>query len=114
MSFQLNPQADTNGTYLQGYIKASYPELKRLFGDPLKSDDYKISGEWVFYDDVDGLVFTIYDWKSTSLYDPELPTVEQFRNNPNMEVFNVGGHYSAKGFIWWLEGELSKIRRESV
>jgi hypothetical protein len=113
MSFQLKPNADTNGTWLQGHVKASYPELEALFGKPTKSDEYKISGEWVFYDNVSKEVFTLYDWKLTSLYDPSLPSVEEFRKSDTTEVFNVGGRTSAEDFIAWLESEIGKVKWEN-
>ena len=110
MSFQVNPYAETTGTWLQGHIIVSYSQLEALFGKPSRSDEYKISGEWVFYDDVDGEVFTLYDWKMTSLYDPDLPSVDEFRKNPLPVIFNIGGRDSAKEFIAWLESEIKKLK----
>ena len=50
------------GTSLQGYVECSYSLLVQLFGSPMEGGD-KSKAEWVVKTD-DGVVFTIYDWKS--------------------------------------------------
>lgn len=67
------------GVSLSLYYVASYEELQEVLGDPLpKSDEYKVSTEWILEDE-NGNVATVYDYKSTSLYAPDLPSVEEFR-----------------------------------
>lgn len=55
-----------DGTGLQGYLPEGtrYEDIVRIFGDPQfgKSLDGKIQVEWVGR--INGLVFTIYDYKS--------------------------------------------------
>ena len=55
-----------DGTGLQGYLPEGtrYEDIVRVFGDPQfgKSPDGKIKVEWV--GQINGLVFTIYDYKS--------------------------------------------------
>jgi hypothetical protein len=86
---------DINGTSFKGHVMATYSQLVALLGEPGESDGYKVSGEWVlkFEDDK---VATIYDWKSTALYDGELPSVEDFRKWADEKPidWHVGGHDS--------------------
>ena len=57
----------TNGTFLQGYLSASYSELLSKFGEPTVGDAYKIDAEWeILFDD--GKVATIYNWKDGKNY----------------------------------------------
>lgn len=108
--FKLNNNADVNGTSLIGHVILNYQSIVKHFGPPIESDEYKVSGEWVFEDDK-GNVFTLYDWKSTDLYDTGLPTVSQFRLQDSAE-FNIGGHYNNKKdaelFIRWIQFVISK------
>jgi len=65
INYQTHNDTDVNidGTYLQGYVSASYDTLKTLFGQPTESDGYKIDCEWnVEFDD--GTVVAIYNWKN--------------------------------------------------
>ncbi len=98
----VNHDADTNGTHLQGAIVTSYNRLLELFGEPKDDDSYKVSGRWTFT--FQGKVFTLYDWKSTALYDDDYPSVKEFRARPEA-LFNVGGHSDASEFI----AELKKL-----
>ena len=83
---------DAIGTHLQGHITAVYKDLEEILGQPEEGDEYKVSGEWTLTDS-DGNVVTLYDWKSTELYDDSLPSVLQFRRNPDEQEFNIGGRY---------------------
>lgn len=62
-------EIDTNGTCLQGHIKASMQQIKLVFGEPsyIGDIDGKIRCEWLieFYDDEEDeyITATIYDWK---------------------------------------------------
>lgn len=58
---------NANGTYLQGYLDASYNELIKVFGEPNNGpNDFgldKTTCEWILeYED--GKYCTIYDWKT--------------------------------------------------
>jgi hypothetical protein len=84
------PHDSIGGTWLQGYIDASYAELVAVFGEPnCPGDNYKVSTEWCMRFE-DGTVATIYDWKLTNLYDDEMWTVSQMRGF-NRE-WNIGGN----------------------
>lgn len=114
MKFKLDNYADPIGTSLKNYVEASYEDLEYLFGTPTISDDYKVSGEWVFTSE-DGDVVTLYDWKETSLYDSGLPSVEEFRTRNNI-CFHVGANsgMAAYDFIAWLEEKLANPHAEEA
>ncbi len=63
-----------DGTGLQGYLPEGtrYEDVVQVFGEPQfgKSPDSKIKAEWI--GKINGLVFTIYDYKSR--IDPERNT----------------------------------------
>lgn len=66
MNNQLNWQRQTsnvtNGTGLQGYVRATYDELVSIFGKPEYMGDYdKITHQWVL--NIEGVIATIYDYK---------------------------------------------------
>lgn len=82
-----------DGTSGMGEIKVRYKDLVLAFGEPMESDGHKVSGEWIFFEEESGEVFTIYDWKSTDLYDDGLPSVERFRASNKAVTFNIGGNH---------------------
>lgn len=92
--------AVVGGTSLKGYLSGyTYSQLVEALGEPTfpeASDDGKVQKEWVFSDD--GLVFTIYDWKT---YNEECTTTQ-------LQGWNVGGKTSAYNFIAWVEKQLNK------
>jgi hypothetical protein len=72
--FTLAQDADTTGIGGMDEIEIAPARVVATFGPPFsRGDEYKISGEWVFLDDA-GLVFTLSDWKATSLFDPSFPS----------------------------------------
>ena len=90
-----------NGTYKVSEVMVSPARLIEVFGKPMGSDGYKASGEYLFVGDNDE-VFTVYDWKSTSLYDPGLESPEQFWSYSSPEYFSVGGKSNPDSFVTWL------------
>lgn len=102
-----------NGTSKLGSISLRYKDIVMAFGDPISFDDYKVSGEWVFQDDETGAVFTLYDWKSTYLYDPGLPSVEEFRALEYPVTFNIGGNgkMSVEEFKSLLVKQIEYVKR---
>ena len=60
---------NVGGTFLQGYIKASYEQLVKTFGEPHDpdGDNYKTDVEWAF-EFADCTVATIYNWKNGHNY----------------------------------------------
>jgi hypothetical protein len=91
--FHLDPAADFNGTHRVGTVLLAPAFLVERFGPPLEADGYKVSGQYVFGDGT-GAVFTLYDWKETTLYhggDSDCPTPQQFWEDPSPGVFHIGG-----------------------
>ena len=82
---------EANGTSRVGDIRLVYSDIVLAFGEPGESDGCKVSGEWTFVNDETKHVFTLYDWKSTNLYDSDYPSVEEFRAYPLPVQFNIGG-----------------------
>lgn len=81
-----------NGTSYKSSIQLVYSDIVRAFGEPVEFDEYKVSGQWTFHDPSTGAVFTLYDWKSTSLYSSDLPSVTEFRSSSTPAIFNIGGN----------------------
>lgn len=57
---------DVTGTSLVGYVTTTYQYLVERLGEPTSgpSGDNKVSVSWE--GEIDGQVYTIYDWKQTS------------------------------------------------
>lgn len=104
-TYKLKPNANIDGTFKQAELHTTFPELLALFGMPEESDGYKSSGDWIFESNK-GDVFTIYDWKSTNLYDPSLPSVDTFRRSPAVVTFSVGGRGDVADFLSWVSWRL--------
>tara|TARA_B100000131_G_C18096065_1_gene604076 strand:+ start:952 stop:1272 length:321 start_codon:yes stop_codon:yes gene_type:complete len=104
--FKLNQDASVNGTCRQSEVMVAPSRLIEKFGPPIESDGYKVSGEYVF-EDSEGSVFTVYDWKATTLYSPDYGfTPEYFWSLTTPMEFNVGGNKSAADFVEWLKKEV--------
>jgi hypothetical protein len=58
-----------SGTHGYAEIQMAPASVVRCFGNGFGGDGFKVSRQWVFRKG--DLVFTLYDWKSTSLYDPD-------------------------------------------
>lgn len=73
-----------------GLYEISPRELIKKFGLPLEGDKYKVSGEYIFISE-NGDSFTLYDWKSTSLYERDYLDPLSFWRQENPYMFCVGG-----------------------
>lgn len=68
--------ASINGTSLQGYMKASYDDLVKAFGEPdfdstRDGESDKVHTQWALeFENAEGdmIIATIYDWKEDSAY----------------------------------------------
>jgi 2-iminobutanoate/2-iminopropanoate deaminase len=91
MSYKMDPEADISGTCWVGDLEIAPSELVRALGAPhARLDAYKVSGLYSF---VDGpRVFTVYDWKSTSLYQHGLPSPLAFWNSRSKLVLSIGSN----------------------
>ncbi len=107
--YKLNPEVDTSGT--DGLTLFEFPPvgLVELFGEACDSDGYKVSRKHVFTSDR-GDVFTVYDWKQTTLYrgkDSGAPTPEEFWHSRELKFLRIGGRAGSnpRPFVKWLQGE---------
>lgn len=82
-----------NGTSRMSDMLVVPSDLVLAFGKPGESDGYKVSGEWTFHDEQNGIVFTLYDWKCTSLYDSDLPDPEDLWAMITPVYINIGGNH---------------------
>lgn len=82
-----------NGTSRMGEIEIPPADLIMAFGKPGESDGYKVSGEWTFHNEESNVVFTLYDWKSTSLYDDECPSPKELWAMTEPVRINIGGNH---------------------
>ena len=104
--FKLNQDANINGTCRQSEIMVAPARLIEVFGQPVPCDGYKVSGEYIF-EGPDGQVFTLYDWKCTTLYDPYYGvTPQDFWSQTIKRDFNIGGRGYAGDFVGWLKNKL--------
>lgn len=106
---------EPSGTSLKGEIEASYADLVALLGEPqYKVDrrnpqsDGKCSTEWNLT--CDGRVFTLYDYKKTSLYDPDLPSPAEFRALPSYS-WHIGARDGVEPFLNLLESALAGLKK---
>ena len=102
MSFKLDLNANISDTSLVDAIKVAPAEFVRIFGGPHRYlDERKVSGLYSF---VDGeKVFTVYDWKSTSLWGDGLPSPLAFWNSQRQKELSIGGNSEdAAEFKSWL------------
>lgn len=114
-TFKLDLTANSGGTHRIGEIALSPARLVARFGPPRRCDEYKVSGLYAFTDDL-GNVYTLYDWKATTLYndheldgyEPILPTPEKFWSNPHFAEFSIGGRDDCdiEAFSNWLAVEV--------
>ena len=110
--WRLNPTADISGTSLVVEIGISPAFLVARFGPPLPTAECRVTGRYVFTNH-SGVVFTIYDWKSTSAYlgdDEDAPSPDEFWESVVDEEMSVGGRGdyedgSAGDFVVWLRAE---------
>ena len=105
--FKLNQEANVDGTCRQSEIQVAPARLVEVFGPPVVCDEYKVSGEYIF-EGPEGEVFTLYDWKSTTLYDPyHSITPQAFWSQTIKRDFNIGGHRIADDFLEWLKKKVA-------
>lgn len=77
------------GTYLQGYVRATYAELRAAFGRPTNGDGYKIDACWVIQEG--DVVATVYNYKNGRNY------LGKRRGTPKTRIteWNIGGRSRA-------------------
>jgi len=91
-------------------VEVVLAQVVRAFGGPpRRGDPRKVSGLYSFVDG--GRIFTLYDWKSTSLWDRDLPSPLAFWNRRSSEVLAIGSNEDdVAEFMSWLLGKLHGAR----
>lgn len=105
--FALDNDANACGTHRQAVVDVAPASLVGIFGEPGEGDGYKVSGEYKFVDN-EGNVFTVYDYKATTLYDAEAwfrPSLLWASTEPF--EFHIGAESGdVKAFVAWLESKV--------
>ena len=102
------------GTWLVGTIFLPPAAVIRCFGKGGCADKCKVSREYVFCKG--DLIFTLYDWKSTDLYDPALMTPEQFWSMKLPMELHIGSNASSapadiQHFAEWITSKMSNVKK---
>ncbi len=106
-----------NGTSFVGEINIEPSKLVEAFGNPDPTGEDKVSGEYVFLSEDEKAVFTLYDWKWTTLYDETNPfTPEEFWKHTEKLSLNIGGHSDValphfKRWIKFASKQITKFNR---
>ena len=102
--YRINPNIETEGTSSYHEVMLKPIELLLVFGKPMVSDGYKVSGEYFFEHTKSGTPITLYDWKYTTLYDHEgIKPVDFWKLDEEVQ-FNIGSTNSmAYGFDRWIK-----------
>lgn len=104
--FKLSPTTDANSVSTMGEIEVAPALIVRRFGPPAASDGYKVSGEYVFIDEK-GQPFVVHDWKSTSLWESDFPSPEEFWASDEPQEFCIATRdLDTDDFEEWFLGEL--------
>ena len=69
-SYVLTSSGESDGTHQFDEVAIAPASVIRCFGKGGNGDGFKVSRQWVFRKG--NLTFTLYDWKSTSLYDIDM------------------------------------------
>ena len=98
-------------THRFGEVQLIPRSVIRCFGEGESGDGFKVSRTWVFRRGE--LVFTLYDWKSTNLFDSEMWTPEELWASGEVFDFHVGSREPATesdvaDFIAFLQQTASK------
>ena len=102
--YRINPNIETGGTHRFSEVKLKPIELLLVFGKPMTSDGYKVSGEYFFEHTETGTPICLYDWKHTTIYDHEGIKQEHFWKLDKEVEFNIGSTNSmAFGFDKWIK-----------
>jgi hypothetical protein len=103
--FRLEQSADIDQTHLIVNVDLAPRFLVEAFGNPSEGDGYKVSGIYTFISEKKDLIFTVYDWKSTNLFDevPGAPSPQEFCASKKPTELSIGGKSKdATKFKAWL------------
>jgi hypothetical protein len=104
--FKLSQNADTAGIIFRDEIVAVPAVVVKCFGPPARGNGFKKSGEYVFVDENDQ-PFVVHDWRATNLFDPDLPSPEEFWAGTEPQEFCVVARAEdTDAFERWFLGRL--------
>jgi len=89
------PSSYSVGTSFITFVESNFTTLEQLFGEPGLGERYKITCIWTLKDEKNNIV-TIYDYKQTSFYFPELPSPAELRMNKKIS-WSIGGNNKSSG-----------------
>jgi hypothetical protein len=104
-SYDLTPPVDAFATHVYGEVLVVPAAVVRCFGGGEFGDGEKVSRQWVFRKGE--LVFSVYDWKCTNLYDPDAWDPEELWASECPYPLHVGSRepateQDAREFAEWL------------
>jgi hypothetical protein len=107
--FKVDPTADAGGTHLLGELKLPPAFMVKRFGKHDGGDGLRSSGGWTFAGE-SGEVFTVYEWRCTTLSNGRgsgSPTVREFWRLSVPIALHIGGRDGTdwQGFRKWLRAE---------
>jgi hypothetical protein len=122
-TFHLSPGAPIGGTSFLAQADLVPADIVRRFGRARGTDDFKCSATYTFQDN-NGNVYTLYDWKCTSAWEigggnvPDadfatLPSPDEFWASESPVPLNIGGHPECgdvKALIEFLGGNANPRR----
>lgn len=93
INYQVNNEADVDGTSLKGYVETDYATLVKVFGEPSKAPygDGKVQAEWVVF--VEDILYTIYDYKAE-------------KHAKYVTDWHIGGRHGSAKLAEYLVGEV--------
>ena len=84
---------DAAGTGLRGYLKTTYAQLVRTFGEPhSEGDQCKTDAEWTLR--INDTICTIYNWKNGPNF-----TGRAFPGIEDITEWNIGGKPGAEHLV---------------
>lgn len=98
---------DTNMSYKQANLSASYEELVDMFGKPTDGDGNKVDVAW-HIKFADGTIATIHNWKNGKAYNGESGTPTEQINS-----WSIGGYDNRAGDLVRIAVDLHREQKEA-
>jgi hypothetical protein len=114
--FRLDHAANTDGISFRGETRLPPAFLVHRFGKHGGGDGIRSSGWWTFVSET-GEVFTVYEWRCTTLSNGRAsgsPTVRQFWASWEPARLHIGAKPGSdwQAFRRWLQSQFRAFRKE--